>query len=108
MPRALRARGATLAMPTTMTTFTTLVRASLLVCVAACSKGDTADKFISDYGAIKDRLCACTDKDCTTKLKAEADAHEKRGRDEIPKPTKDQKDRFKAFEHEVNDCARKF
>jgi hypothetical protein len=87
---------------------TNLSRALVLAFVAACGGSDGADKFISDYGAIKDRLCACTDKDCTTKLKAEADAHEARGRTEIPKPTKEQKDRFKAFEREVNDCARKF
>ena len=78
---------------------------------AGCSKDkstDPVEKLFADYEAAKDRLCACNDKDCTTKLKDEADAIERSAKDILPHPTQAQKDRFKPLENAVNDCARKY
>jgi hypothetical protein len=85
---------------------------SLLVfaVLAACGgKSESeADKVIADYTAIKVKLCACTDAECATKLKEEADALERSAKDRLKKPTKEEKERFGKVETEVNDCARKF
>jgi hypothetical protein len=73
--------------------------------------GDTdaaTKKFVADYGAVKDKLCACADKACTTKLKAEADELEKTARKTLPKPTGEQRTEFKALEKAVNECAKKY
>jgi hypothetical protein len=64
-----------------------------------------AAKFIADYAAIKDKLCACADKACADAAKAEADAHEKSGKD--IKPTPEEEAAFEKIENEVNECAGK-
>lgn len=85
-----------------------LIVISSFLLLAACSKGSKADQFIADYGKIKDKLCACADKDCAVKAKAEADAHERSAEDKgIGKPTKEQNDRFEKIEDEINACADK-
>ncbi len=91
-----------------------LVMACAVLVVAACGKkaddtgtsGDPGEKFVADFAAIKDRLCACTNKSCTDTLKAEADAHEKTGKDLKPSRAVEQK--FSAVEDAVNACSRKF
>ena len=84
---------------------------SAFMFLAACGKkgGESAgDKIITEYGALKDKLCACADKECADKVKAESDALEERAGKEIGKPTKDQEARFEKIEDEVNACAKKF
>ena len=86
---------------------------SMFVFLAACGKkagsGSAADKFLADYTAIKDKLCACTDKECATKAKAEADAHEKS--DAGKKLTKEDEKKigeaFEKVEDQINECAAK-
>lgn len=75
---------------------------------AAADPADAAKKIMADYGAVKDKLCACADKACTTKLKAEADDLEKNAKTTLPNPTREQKKEFRALEKQVNACARKF
>jgi hypothetical protein len=91
-------------------TMKALVLGAALLGFAGCGKksDDPAKQLMSDYAAIKDKLCACTDKDCTTKLKADADALEASAKEKVPHPTADQKKDFHALESQVNDCARRF
>jgi len=81
-----------------------------LLMLAGCGKksSDPAKQLMADYAAIKDKLCACTDKECTTKLKDEADALERAAKDKVPNPSADQKNEFGALESQVNECARRF
>jgi hypothetical protein len=66
------------------------------------------EKFIADYAALKDKLCACADKACADKVKAEADAHERSAKDKnLRKPTPEEEERFEKIEDEVNACAAK-
>jgi hypothetical protein len=82
----------------------------LLMTAAACGKdGGSAEGFINEYGALKTKVCACTDKACADKAKAAADAHERSAKEKkIPKPTKAQEERFEKIEDEISACARKF
>lgn len=86
---------------------------SAFLFLAACGKkdggGSAADKFLADYTAIKDKLCACADKDCASKAKAEADAHEKS--EAGKKLTKEDEKKigaaFEKVEDQINECAAK-
>ena len=70
--------------------------------------GDVA-KFIADYEALRDKLCACTDKACAEKAKADADAHERSAKDKgLRPPTPEENKKFEAVEDQINECARKF
>jgi hypothetical protein len=70
--------------------------------------GDVA-KFIADYEALRDKLCACTDKACAEKAKADADAHERSAKDKgLRPPTPEENKKFEAVENQINECARKF
>jgi len=81
---------------------------SALVFLGACgSKGGTADKYLADYTALKDKLCACADKTCADKVKAEADAHEKKGNELSKDDQKKIGEAFEKVEDQVNECARK-
>ena len=85
-----------------------LIVVATFLFLSACSKGSKADQFIADYAKIKDKLCACPDKDCAVKAKAEADAHEKSAEAKgIGEPSKEQEAKFEKIEDEINACASK-
>jgi hypothetical protein len=85
-----------------------LIMISSFLLLAACSKGSKADEFVADYGKLKDKLCACPDKECAVKVKAEADAHERSAKEKgIGKPTEAQEAKFEKIEDEINACADK-
>ncbi|HUS64488.1 MAG TPA: hypothetical protein VMZ28_08095 [Kofleriaceae bacterium] len=78
----------------------------------ACGKGGGGDagKLISDYGALKDKLCKCADKACADGVAKETEAFMAKSMEtmEKTKPTKEQDEQFDKIEDEMEACAKKF
>ena len=90
----------------------TLLTVAGLFFVVACGKGGGGDagKLISDYGALKDKLCKCADKACADGVAKETEAFMAKSMEtmEKTKPTKEQDEQFDKIEDEMEACAKKF
>jgi len=73
-----------------------------------CGKKTPEDNILAEYTKMKENVCACTDKDCAMRAKAQADAIEQRAREDIKNPSKETQDKFEKVEKEINECAHKF
>lgn len=84
------------------------IAVAVFALVLGCGKKSPEDNVLAEYTKMKDNVCACTDKDCAMRAKAQADAIEQRAREDIKNPSKDTQDKFETIEKQINECAHKF
>jgi hypothetical protein len=79
--------------------------------LSACGKS-AADEYISKTKSFKDKMCACSDKDCAEKVGKEHEEWEKdfvknAKESKADKPSEEQQKEFKEARKEMRECARK-
>jgi hypothetical protein len=81
----------------------------LLFIVFGCAQ-DKAERALSEYRALRDRMCACTTADCKREVQADLDAWDRTPSGEllskVPKNeiTKDQRSQIDPIEAELKRC----
>ncbi|MFT3700567.1 MAG: hypothetical protein QM831_45910 [Kofleriaceae bacterium] len=81
--------------------------AALVLASTACGKKDPAAASLAEFGALKDRMCACTTADCANSVNKDVEAYMKSSRPVFDKMTESEKAQSKQIDDADYACWKK-